>query len=105
MFGYGLYYAPKAKKSLGYTSLSGSYWARGSSNCGFMGLLDVAYGKPYDVYSHTWDMGSLNYDKLQKICPGANCLHAHAGQMLYNDEIVVYKEEQCTIKYLVELRN
>lgn len=105
MFGYGLYYAPKAKKSLGYTSLSGSYWARGSSNSGFMGLLDVAYGKPYDVYSHTWDMGSLNYEKLQQVCPGANCLHAHAGQMLYNDEIVVYKEEQCTIKYLVELRN
>lgn len=104
MFGYGLYYAPKAKKSLGYTSLAGSYWANGNSSSGFMGLLDVAYGKPYDVYTHTYDMNSLTYDKLQQICPGANCLHAHAGNMLYNDEIIVYKEEQCTIKYLVELR-
>ena len=105
MFGYGLYYAPKAKKSLGYTSLAGSYWANGSSSSGFMGLLDVAYGKPYDVYAHTYGMNTLTYDKLQQICPGANCLHAHAGSMLYNDEIIVYKEEQCTIKYLVELRN
>ena len=105
MFGYGLYYAPKAKKSLGYTSLSGSYWAKGSAQSGFMGLMDVAYGKPYDVYKHTYDLSSLTYDKLQNCCPGANCLHAHAGSMLYNDEIVVYKEEQCTIKYLVELQN
>ena len=36
---------------------------------------------------------------------GANCLHTHAGQMLKNDEIVIYKEEQCTIKYLVEIKN
>lgn len=105
MFGYGLYYAPKAKKSLGYTSLSGSYWAKGDSQSGFMGLMDVAYGKPYDVYQHTYNLSSLTYDKLQACCPGANCLHAHAGSMLYNDEIVVYKEEQCTIKYLVELKN
>lgn len=77
MFGYGIYYAPKARKSLGYTSISGSY--------------DSKY---YD----------FNYERLQKTCPGANCLHAHAGSMLRNDEIIVYKEEQCTIKYLVELR-
>lgn len=88
MFGFGIYYAPKARKSLGYTSLSGSYWARGNSNSAFMALMDVAYGKPYDVHSF----------------PGANCLHAHAGSMLRNDEIIVYKEDQCTIKYLVELR-
>ena len=29
MFGYGLYFAPKARKSVGYTSLRGSYWAGG----------------------------------------------------------------------------
>lgn len=46
----------------------------------------------------------FNYERLQKTCPGANCLHAHAGSMLRNDEIIVYKEDQCTIKYLVELR-
>lgn len=105
MFGYGIYYAPKARKSLGYTSLDGSYWARGNSNSGFMALMDVAYGKPYDVYSFDSKYYGFNYDALQKNCPGANCLHAHEGSMLRNDEIIVYKEEQCTIKYLVELRN
>jgi len=105
MFGYGIYYAPKARKSLGYTSLDGSYWARGNSNSGFMALMDVAYGKPYDVYSFDSKYYGFNYDALQRNCPGANCLHAHEGSMLRNDEIIVYKEEQCTIKYLVELRN
>ena len=103
MFGYGLYYAPKAQKSKGYTSLDG-YWSGQHENFGFMALMDVAYGKPYDVHSFDSKYYNFNYERLQKECPGANCLHAHAGKMLRNDEIIVYKEEQCTIKYLVELR-
>lgn len=104
MFGYGIYFATKARKSLGYTSLSGSYWAHGSSPSAFMGLYEVAYGKPYNVYSFDSKFYSLNYEGLQKMCPGANCLHAHEGQMLRNDEIIVYQECQTTIKYLVELK-
>lgn len=98
MFGFGIYYASKARKSLGYTSL------KGNSNSAFMALMDVAYGKPYDVHSFDSKYYDFNYERLQKTCPGANCLHAHAGSMLRNDEIIVYKEDQCTIKYLVELR-
>lgn len=104
MFGYGIYYAPKAQKSLGYTSLHGSYWANGNSKSAFMALMEVAYGKPYDVYSFDRRYYDFNYERLQKACPGANCLHAHAGSMLRNDEIIIYKEEQCTIRYLVELK-
>lgn len=104
MFGYGIYYAPKARKSLGYTSISGSYWAKGKSNSAFMALMDVAYGKPLDVYSFDSKYYKFNYEKLQNELTGANCLHAHEGSMLKNDEIIVYKEEQSTIKYLVELR-
>lgn len=104
MFGYGIYYAPKARKSLGYTSLDGSYWVRGNSKFGFMALMEVAYGKPYDVYSFDRKYYDFDYQKLQQVCPGANCLHAHEGSMLRNDEIIVYKEEQCTIRYLIELR-
>lgn len=104
MFGYGIYYAPKARKSLGYTSLDGSYWVRGNSKFGFMALMEVAYGKPYDVYSFDRKYYDFDCQKLQQACPGANCLHAHEGSMLRNDEIIVYKEEQCTIRYLIELR-
>ncbi len=102
MFGEGIYFAPSAKKSFGYTSYNGTYWAKGTSNQAFMSLFDVAYGKPYDVYNHG-DFYHFNYDKLQQVKTGANCLHAHAGQMLYNDEIVIYQENQITISYLVEL--
>lgn len=108
MLGYGLYYAPKAKKSIGYTSLQGSYWSGGKSKSGFMAVMDVAYGKPFNVNSFDSAYYDMDYKKLQKMCPGANCLHAHAGfdtgwGTLQNDEIVIYKEEQCTIKYLVEI--
>lgn len=104
MFGMGIYFAPKAQKSLGYTSLHGSYWAGGNANSAFMSLYNVAYGKPYDVHSFDNKYHNFNYELLQQNCPGANCLHAHEGSMLRNDEIIVYKEDQITIKYLVELR-
>jgi len=103
MFGYGLYFAPRARKSLGYTSMHGSHWANGSSQFGFMALYEVVYGKPFDVYDRAYS--DMTYDKLQRLAPGCSCLHAHAGKVLYNDEVIVYKEEQTTIKYLVELKN
>ena len=106
MFGYGVYYAPKCAKSIGYTSLSGSYWARGGNNTAYMALFDVAYGTPYDVYNFDSKYYNLDYNKLQQFKLGANCLHAHADKgMLRNDEIVVYKEDQMTIKYLIEIGN
>ena len=106
MFGYGCYYAPKCQKSIGYTSLSGSYWAHGGNNTAYMALFDVAYGTPYNVYNFDSKYYSLDYNKLQQFQPGANCLHAHSDRgMLRNDEIVVYKEDQMTIKYLIEIGN
>ena len=106
MFGYGCYYAPKCAKSIGYTSLSGSYWAHGGNNTAYMALFDVAYGTPYDVYNFDSKYYNLDYNKLQQFKSGANCLHAHSDRgMLRNDEIVVYKEEQMTIKYLIEIGN
>lgn len=103
MFGPGTYFAPKAQKSLGYTSLSGSYWAGGHSQYGFMALYEVAYGEPYDVTSNA-GVGDMTWAKLQRVAPGKHCLHAHAGPVLRNDEVVVYREDQTTIKYLVELK-
>jgi poly [ADP-ribose] polymerase len=104
MFGYGIYYSPHCQKSIGYTSLNGSYWARGNNNTAYMALFDVAYGTPYDVYDFDSKYYNLNYNELQKFKQGAHCLHAHKDKgMLRNDEIVVYKEEQITIKYLIEI--
>lgn len=102
MFSDGLYFAPKCQKSIGYTSLGGSYWAGGKDNVAYMALFDTAYGKPYMVYSFDSKYYSMSFDKLPV---GCNCLHAHAGNgMLRNDEIVYYKTEQMTIKYLIEIK-
>lgn len=106
MFGYGIYFAPKCSKSIGYTSLRGSYWASGNSDKAYMAIFNVAYGNPYDVYDFNSKYYDLSYNKLQSFKTGATCLHAHSDKgMLRNDEIVVYKEEQVTIKYLVEIGN
>lgn len=106
MFGMGCYFSPKCQKSIGYTSLSGSYWVRGSNNVAYMALFEVAYGTPYNVYNFDNKYYNLDYNKLQQFKPCANCLHAHADKgMLRNDEIVVYKEDQITIRYLIEIGN
>ena len=102
MFSDGLYFAPKCQKSIGYTSLGGSYWANGNDKTAYMALFDTAYGKPYNVYNFDSKYYSMSFDKLPV---GCNCLHAHAGNgMLRNDEIVYYKTEQMTIKYLIEIK-
>ena len=102
MFGFGSYFAPKCQKSIGYTSLGGSYWANGNDKIAYMALFDTAYGKPYNVYNFDSKYYSMSFDKLPV---GCNCLHAHAGNgMLRNDEIVYYKTEQTTIKYLIEIK-
>lgn len=104
MWGMGIYFSPKCQKSIGYTSLAGSYWASGNDRTAYMAIFNVAYGTPYDTYQFDSKYYSLNYDRLQQLKPGATCVHAHADKgMLRNDEIIVYKEEQMTIKYLIEI--
>jgi poly [ADP-ribose] polymerase len=103
MFGNGIYFAPRSRKSYGYCS--GGYWTGGSASHKFMALNLVAYGTPYVVYDFNSKFYSLNYNSLQSCMSGANCLHTKADKgMLRNDEIIVYKEEQVTVKYLIELK-
>lgn len=110
MFGMGTYFAPKARKSVGYTSMNGSYWARGSSRYGFLALFETAYGTPWIPAGNEVSFNNMNYERLQRACPGADCLHAKAGvsynggYALQNDEIIFYNESQMTIRYLVELK-
>ena len=101
MFGQGIYFAPSAKKSWGYTSYAGSYWARGTSNTAFMGLYKTAYGKPFVVYDTGVIDSGFTYKDLERKAPGCGCVHAKADRgMLRNDEIIFYREDQITIKYL-----
>lgn len=96
MFGQGIYFAPSSQKSWGYTSAYNSYWARGSSDTCFMGLYAVAYGKPLNVSApHSYTQKSLKEQN-------ANCVHAHAGSYLKNDEIIFYDESAILLNYIVE---
>ena len=96
MFGYGIYFAPSARKSYGYTSCQGSYWANGNSSNGFMGLYNTAYGDPYYPTSS-------GDKKNEMLMAGKNCVHAKRKNIgLYNDEVVFYNENAICIEYLVE---
>lgn len=106
MFSSGIYFAPKCQKSIGYTSLAGSYWAGGHSNKAYMAIFEVAYGTPHVIYQHDSSCYNYNYDVLQSKNPKCHCLHASASKgMLRNDEIVFYRTDQMTIKYLIEIGN
>jgi len=98
MFGTGIYGAAKAKKSIGYTSLNGSYWARGNDKKGYLALFEYHLGKQKIVYYGE----KFSYDRLQK--DGYDSVYAKAGKSLYNDEFIVYTENQATIKYLIEIK-
>lgn len=100
MFGNGTYFAPKAAKAMGYTSRYGSKWACGSSNSGFLAIYKVATGTPYRLENAQTD---LTYAKLQQRCKGAHCTWGYAGTSLREDEVIVYKDEQSTIEYLIEI--
>lgn len=98
MFGSGLYFAPRAKKSIGYTSVDGSYWAKGNKDRGYIALFSVATGKFWNTDCAQPDM-TLRRIKSKH----ADSLWAKAGRHLRNDEVIVYAEEQSTISYLVEI--
>jgi poly [ADP-ribose] polymerase 2/3/4 len=103
MFGDGIYFASKAQKSINYTSISNSYYARGSDKRAFLALFKVRVGNQYDIHSHTSECYSFSKSYLEK--KGYDSTHAHAGKSLMNDEFIVYDSSQCTINYLIEFTN
>ena len=92
MFGDGLYFSDQSTKSLNY---SYGYWGGGNrdSNC-FMFLADVAMGKYY-VPSGSYDgpFPRNGYDSV--------FAKAHKSGV-YNNEMIVYKLNQCNLTYLIE---
>jgi poly [ADP-ribose] polymerase len=103
MFGYGLYFADKFRKSLNYTSLRGSYWANGSENRAFLALFSVHTGNPLEILHHGSWCYELNQTTLKEKNPDYDSVFAKGGADLINNEYIVYNEAQCTIQYLVEV--
>jgi len=90
MFGNGVYFSDQSTKSLNYAY---GYWdGNYEKNC-FMFLCDVAMGKSYTPSGPT--------SALPK--PGYDSTYAEAGKSgVMNNEMIVYKENQVDLKYLVE---
>ena len=101
MFSDGIYFADRAQKSIGYSSLRGSYWTRGGDNKGFIALFDVHVGNQKNIYKHDSSCYNITYDGLQK--EHFDSVYAHGGADLRNNEFIVYDGAQCTIAYIVEI--
>lgn len=102
MFGDGVYFADKCQKSVGYTSLRGSYWTSGSDKKGFIALYEVNTGKELRTQSRESWMSNLTEKKL-KARGDYDSLFAKGGVDLINNEYIIYNQNQCTIKYIVEI--
>ncbi len=103
MFGYGTYFADKFKKSLNYSSLRGSYWTKGNQSKGFLALFDVHTGNQFHIKTHKDWCYQLNEVNLKKKGAHYDSLFAEGGADLVNNEYIVYNQNQCTVKYLVEV--
>ena len=99
MYGYGIYFSSHARKSIGYCSLRGTHWARGSGNTGLLAVYEVHTGKTLiDNYGNS----SHNYRNLQSK-GGYDSVLAPADSAVFNEERIVYDPRQCTIRFLVEI--
>lgn len=100
MFGFGVYFANNSKKSVNYTSLTGSYWAHGDDSTAFLQVYKVAFNNPLNLY--TWDSSCTKFKKGQIGDHDAVFAHKTPG-FLVNDEIICYDDSAFTIAYLIEL--
>lgn len=93
----GLYFANNSSKSCGYTSIANSVWSNGNDKKAYLFLSDVCLGKSKiadRAYPYT----------LDGIKPHTS-VWAKAGTSLYNDEYIVYTEQQNWLRFVVEFES
>jgi len=83
--------------------LRGSYWTGGNDNKGFIGIFEFHTGKQKKLKRHDSSCYSLSRQKLTK--EGYDSVFAMGGIDLRNDEFIVYDKSQCTIRYILEMKN
>ena len=104
MFGFGLYFASEPRKSLRYTSLRGNNNLHGNTgNTGLLAVFKVATGNAKHISMWSPEMSTYTEESMKKF--GVDSVFAHKGGSLINDEMIIYNENACTIRYLIELKN
>jgi len=101
MFGDGIYMADKAQKSLNYSSLRNSYYARGNDNKAYLALYTCHTGNQKSIHRHDSTCYSLCDSKLSK--NGYDSVFAKGGIDLRNNEYVFYNKNSVTISFLIEV--
>lgn len=107
-FGYGIYFAAYAAKSMSYARSTRTYTSDGSTR--YMGIYRVMTGNPYFIYQDPNRKTPHNWSDFHADHPDMDCCWASSGydgsdvglMRLNYDETIVYREDQCTIKYLLE---
>lgn len=100
-FGLGIYTAPQFDKSRNYASLSDCYWTRESAKVGYVAVYKVAMKNPKHVSSYSEVSSSATQKTMDSW--GTDGVYAHKGKSLRRDEVIVYREEQTTVRYLLEI--
>lgn len=91
MFSLGVYFSDQSTKSLNYAT---NFWTKGGDTSKtFMFLADVAMGKYFTPSGPRSDLPLAGYDSTFAI-------GGKSG--VQNNEMIVYKLEQCNLKYLCE---
>lgn len=93
MYGKGIYFADKSKKSFGYTSGRGSKWAGGTANRLYLAVFKVNLGRTYTTQSAGKFRNTEQYDSVTAL----------GGRALRMNEYVIYDDSRCTIRGLVEI--
>ena len=111
LFGHGIYFASDADKSLGY--INGGKWAGGASTESWLAVYHVHVGNTWRLSKTTpnFKTGELTYADLQAkgkydslwAAEGYNYSEYSSTTRLRKNEIIVYKEEQNTIQYLIQV--
>jgi len=92
MMGNGIYGAINSSKSLGYTF--GRWGQGGAGDAGWLLVCNFAMGRTYTTHSSCPNGAPSGYDSIW----------AKAGTNLYNDELVVFRNTQVKIQYLLECK-
>lgn len=101
-FGNGIYFANRAKKSMGYSSLRGSYWTHGTAPKGFLAVYKVLFKDPKFV--QTSGQYSLRDIRPHDAVFAKKGITINSiGTELVNDEIIIFREDQATLQYILEI--
>ena len=96
MYGSGaIYKSPSASKSINYTNIKTSYWAKGNDDKAYLFISDCTLG------NQLMASGPRNYT-LKNIAPN-HSVWAKGGQSgVINDEMMLYRTDQHNLRYLLE---